>query len=537
MSVAELLRDLAAADIHLWEEQGRLRYSAPPGAMTPERAARIRDARAALLALLASPSRAPLARRGDKPAVLSFAQERLWSADHREGPSGLYNEGRAMLIGGELNIEALRAALGALMQRHEILRSCYPARMGIAQARIDAEVLPELKVVDLSRSATSISSRLQSAVSLLSLENQRPFDLTTAPLMRCLLVRISADQHAFGLFVHHIVCDGLSLAIACGEIVELYEAFRSGRPLKLPDVPLQYFDFAVWQREHAPASQASTDLAYWREALAGVSKLALSNFQRQSAGLSGNVFRFPIAAQLMRRLDSLARTQHTTPFTVLLAGFGMLLAQRSGALDIVMTSPVTERRTEDLSRIIGLFVNSLILRSRLDPHRSVAQRILDTHRELTAALAHQETPFERVVAELAAHDGDRQSLTGALAQLRFVYLDDTPQTVRFEGLSVSPLSVSRRFAKFDLMLTIEREAEHCMAELEYRTALFEPAWIEDFAEALVLVLTRVADQPESSVGAVMESVASAWSAKQALRRQERGARRQRELGQLRRSVG
>jgi phthiocerol/phenolphthiocerol synthesis type-I polyketide synthase E len=467
--------------------------------------------------------------RGAGIATLSLAQQRLWSVEQREGPSGLYNEGRALLIEGPLCVDSLRGALALLLRRHEVLRSSYPAEQGAASVRIAERLAAPLDVIDMSSAA---GDTRESALSLLNLESQRPFDLATAPLLRCVLVRLAGERHLFGLFMHHIVCDGLSLGIACEEIVEGYEAARAAREPRLPALPLQYFDFAAWQRGRARRDSAGDDEAYWAQSLAGITPVPLAELPGDGAVLNGAVHRFDLDAALVTSLDALARRHSTTTFALSGAAFALLVAQRSGRNDVLISTPVTERRDPQLAETIGLFVNSLPLRLRIDRDASIATQLRAVHTTLTGALAHQELPFESMVAS-AGGVGDRRLAASTLSQLRFVYLDYSQRPLRFEQLRVSALPVNRRLSKFELMLTLGREADGAHADFEYKTALYSERWIADLAESYRALLQQLVAATHASVAQLLAAVDEEWGARKRARTQHQQQARRSGLARLR----
>jgi acyl transferase domain-containing protein len=478
---------------------------------------------------------APIARRDGDANSVSFAQERLWLVDRLEGSSGLYNEGFALLIDGPLQVSALEQALTALADRHETLRSAFPSRDGRPILNVLGGLRFDLQPVDLAAEGGR-ESRVQSALSLLSNESQRPFDLATGPLLRCVLLRLEAERHVLGLFVHHIVADGLSTAILCRDLAELYEASCRNRAPRLAPLPVQYADYAAWQRCRLTAECIAPHLAYWREKLLGATAVNLAEIDGDRDAPKGAVHRFSIERSLIDSVNRTARQLRTTPFVLMLGSFQLLLAARSGSRDIVVTTPVTERQHNELQDLIGLFVGSLVLRQKIPQPGSVAEYFADVHANHKAALAHQLAPFEQIVDAVGRERGDRAGVSRMLSQARFVYLNELVEKLSFEQLVATPLPVSRRLAKFEILLTLQSGAQQCRADIEYRTAIFTPASIAHFAEAFVRLLRRVTFRPEMRVASLLDELNAEYTEWQLERRHEQRLERRRGLEGLRRKA-
>jgi 3-oxoacyl-(acyl-carrier-protein) synthase/acyl carrier protein len=445
----------------------------------------------------------PLVPRGDAPAVPSLAQERLWLAERIEPTSGVYNEGFALRIEGNLDAEALRSALRALVGRHEVLRSAFPTdggRPSVTMTNVPATLLKHINAGLDDRQLT-----IERALTSIDNESQRPFDLARGPLLRCVLLSLREDLHVLGFFVHHLTADGLSMAIACRDLAALYEAERERRPAVLPALPVQYADFAVWQRQCTAQRQLLADIDFWREQLHGAKAMELAERAGDRRIRKGEVHRFALPLALMHEVRELAKRLRTTPFCVLLACFVLLLAARSGKRDVVVTTPVTERNRPELDGLIGFFVNSLVLRQAIQEAWSLDELVTAVHATHKSALAHQAVPFEQVV-DVVAGAADRAAATAMLGEARFVYLDGATERVDFGNAVATPLPLKRRLAKFALLLTVQCGATQCRADLEYRTELFTRPYIEVFAAELVRLVERVVKVPELRIGTALEDL-------------------------------
>lgn len=477
----------------------------------------------------------PLTRRDREPPVVSFAQERLWLLERLEGPSGVYNEGCALLIEGPLQVEILEQALQLLAVRHATLRSSFSNDGGRPRLQIATQPVLHLRQLDAAEGADPTAC-LEHALELIDAEGQRPFDLESGPLLRCVRLQLQPQLHVFGLFVHHIVCDGLSIAIVCRDLIKLYQSLRQERVAELPALPVQYPDFAAWQRRVLTAQRLAPHLEFWRERLHGATAMPLAESHGDRHSRKGAVHRFVLSPELLERVRQLAGAQRTTTFVVLLGCFQLLLAARCGARDILVTTPVTERHSKELQELVGLFVNSVVLRQVLEESWSVGELLGALHATQRAALAHQCVPFEQILDIAAKASGDREAVAGLLSQARLVYLEDVPQRVCFEGLVATVQPLLRRLAKFDLLLTVQRDAQQCRADLEYRTEVFSASYIADFADQLALLLERVTLHPELRVGVLLQELQSQQAVRSAAGREEQRSARRKSLQELRREV-
>lgn len=539
MKLSELIKELTAADIRLWLEQGQLRYSAPAGAMSSQRREWILARKEELIQFLANAGRRQIAPAPQQDLLpLSHAQERLWCLEQLEGPSGLYNEGRALCIQGPLNLTALQQALERIVQRHQVLRTAFPVRDGVARAQVQDTVAVQLQETDLSTLPLTEDERRRQALELLSLESQRPFDLEQAPLARFPLVRISAESHALGVFMHHLICDGLSVRVFFEELSNLYAALCQQQGADLPALPLQYGDFAHWQREHSDQVATQRDLSYWRRQLNGVEPMGLGDGVGEARGNQGQVYRFELDGALMGRLDQLARRSGVTRFVLISAAYHVLLGACANQREVVFSTPVTERQHSEVQNLIGLFVNALVLRQQLPAELSF-EDLLGRNRSLVnQAFAHQQAPFERVVDAVAHDRGQRPVVTEALNQARLVYLEGVPRQLDFHNLAVEPFAVNRRLAKFGLMLTLERDGVEdgtvCRCDFEYKTAMFSAGYIEQMARAFQHLLEQIAAKPYCSLGELCQAVRGDLAASLAAYQEQRQHQRQASLRSLRR---
>ncbi|MBV9124651.1 MAG: amino acid adenylation domain-containing protein, partial [Planctomycetes bacterium] len=417
----------------------------------------------------------PLQRiEGEGPPPLSFAQQRLWFLDQLEPGHPFYNIPAALRLTGALDVTALERSLAEIVRRHEVLRTTFAVEDGRPVQAIAPELTLSLPVVDLSGLP---AAECESEVRRLAWEEaQRPFDLTRGPLERVTLLRLGDREHVLLLTLHHIVADGWSIGICLRELAALYTAFTSGRPSPLPELPIQYADFARWQRQWLQGDILDNQLAYWKERLAGVPALELPTDRPRPAvqTFRGATCSWMLSDKFSRRLQGLSRREGATLYMVLLAAFQALLHRYTGQDDIAVGSPIANRTRAETEGLIGFFVNTLVLRTDLSGNPSFRELLARVREAALGAFAHQDLPFERLVEELQPR---RDLSRSPLFQVLFT-LQNTPlPQLELPGLKPSLLEVPVETAKFDLSLTLAETGQGLCASLEYNTDLFEAATI------------------------------------------------------------
>ncbi len=432
---------------------------------------------------------------------LTFAQERLWFIDRLIPDRAVYHIARAWSLEGPLRVAALEGAVRAVLERHEALRTTFVADGGRPLQRVvpppgaGAAVLPVLDLAGLSP-----DDRRREGERLRREEVRRTFDFESGPLARTTLVRLGEASHLLLLTQHHIVSDVWSLGVLQRELAEVYGAASNGRAPALEALPVQYGDFAVWQREQLQGEVLDEMLAFWRRHLEGAPAVLELPTDRPRPPLQ--TFRgarrwLAVAPELGHRLDALARAAGATPFMLLHAAWGVLLGRWSGQDDVVLGTPIAARQRRELEGLVGLFVNTLALRCRVgdDPtFRGLLARTRDT---TLSAYAHQEMPFEKLVDELVPQ---RNLSHSPLFQVLFSLQNAVEDDLELPGLEVSPLEIKRREAHFDLTLFASQEAGGFRLLLNYNRDLFDAATIARLARqysVLLDALSAAADRPIS----------------------------------------
>jgi amino acid adenylation domain-containing protein len=425
----------------------------------------------------------------------SFAQQRLWFLSQLEPDSASYNTALAVRLRGPLNREATAQSLNEIVRRHEVLRTTFDEIAG-ELVQVIAEDLPmDLPVVDFSLEPPS--ERVALAASAARAEAHRPFDLRTGPLMRVRLLKLGPQEHVLVLTLHHIVCDGWSSQILAREFVTLYEAFDAGLSSPLPPLPIQYADYAVWQRGWLQGSVVEERLAYWKEKLKGrLPVLDLPTDRPRPAVQSDRGARLPFSVSpvLTDRLHALSRRQGVTLFMTLTAAFQVFLMRYSGLEDFCLGTPVANRPKQETESLIGFFANTLVLRADLSGNPTFAGLLARVQETVLGAQAHQDLPFEQLVDALQPV---RALSHTPLFQVMFALQTSLARTLAITSLEVSAMELDAGGAKFDLSLDMTEDETGLDCAFEYNQDLFDQKTIGRIAIHLQQLLESVVDNPQA----------------------------------------
>jgi amino acid adenylation domain-containing protein/thioester reductase-like protein len=417
---------------------------------------------------------------------LSFAQQRLWFLEQFEPGSPFYNMVQAVHIRGRLDQVALTNSLKEIVRRHEALRTTFPTIDGQPRQVIAPSLSLPLPLIDLQ--TLPEHDRAAEAQWLATKEAQQPFDLAAGPLVRATLLRLSEEDHVLLGTMHHIVSDGWSIGVFIREIASLYEAFSAGRPSPLPELPIQYVDFALWQREWLQGQELERQLSYWKTRLAGLPILELPTDRPRPSmqRFQGAIHFFDVHPTLTQALRELGHNESVSLFMVLLAAFQVLLHYYTGQDDIVVGCPLANRTRSETQGLIGLFVNALVMRTDLSGNPRFRELLRRVHEVVLGAYEHQDLPFEKLVDELQP---ERDPSRHPLFQVAIV-LNNAP----FVPLEL--LQVDSGIAKFDLTLYIREAVDSLVGELEYNTDLFEDSTIHRMVEYFQFLLATIVADPE-----------------------------------------
>lgn len=445
---------------------------------------------------------------------LSFAQQRLWFLDQFEPNTALYNIPEALVIDGPLDQAALQQALDALVARHETLRTTFVAVEGAPMQVIAAPAPVPLHLHDLS--AMPDAAGQAEAMRLVRAEAERPFDLARGPIFRAGLVRLAETQHILLLSMHHIISDGWSKGVLMRELTQLYDAFAAGTSANLPELAIQYADFAVWQRSWLQGDALDKQLAYWKTQLAALPTLQLptDHPRPQVQSFRGAAAARRLSPALADQLSALSRTEKCSLFMVVLAAFDILLARYSGQDDFAVGTAIANRNHAEIENIIGFFVNSLVMRADLTGNPTFRE-LLGRVREVSlGAYAHQDLPFEQLVEELAP----KRDLSGTpLIQVMLTLQNAPGGAAEPAGLRMSPIETEIKTSKFDLTLFVIGDDEGLLLDAEYKSDLFEAATIDRLLANMEVLLAAIVANPDQRIAdlpivapAERERILNAW---------------------------
>ncbi|HVR95631.1 MAG TPA: amino acid adenylation domain-containing protein, partial [Thermoanaerobaculia bacterium] len=433
----------------------------------------------------------PVPRTGDLP--LSFAQERLWFLDQMTVGRAVYNLPFGVRLTGGLDVPALAACLTEVVRRHEALRTRF-AFAGEPVQRIDPPFALPLSCIDLS--ALPEPARGEEAMRRMAAEAERAFDLAAGPVLHAVLLRLDPADHALLVTLHHIVSDGWSIGVLVRELTALYPAAAAGQPSPLPELPVQYADYAVWQREWLAGGVLERQLGYWRERLAGapaVLALPLDHPRPAVPAFRGARRAAALPDAVLADLGVLARHAGATLFMTLLAAWKALLSRITGEQDVVVGTPVANRQRPEVQELIGFFANTLALRTGLGGDPAFPELLARVRDTALGAYDHQDLPFERLVGELVP---ERNLRHAPLFQVMFV-LDETPPTAPdLPGLAFGLVGAESRTARFDLTLSVQRGSYGAGLQIGYNTDLFRDDTAERLLGSLQRLLEGVVATPE-----------------------------------------
>ncbi|MDJ0706013.1 MAG: condensation domain-containing protein [Leptolyngbyaceae cyanobacterium MO_188.B28] len=500
-AIDEFLSDLRRLDVQLWLDGDNLRIKAPKGTPTSTLLAQLKERKPEILTFLrqtdsvpqtaAAPIQ-PISRQVDPP--LSFAQQRLWFLTQLEPDSSAYNMCGALSMKGVLNVNALERSLSEIVRRHEALRTHFPTVAGQPIQIISPDLVLSLPLIDFQH--LPVEQRQATALQHAAEEAQQPFDLAQGPLLRAKLLRLAAEEHILMIEMHHIVSDGWSFDIFERELSALYATFSESRPSPLPKLPIQYADFAVWQRQWLQGEILESQLNYWKQHLgAPLPVLDLPTDRRRPAVQTyhGRQQWLAISEDLTEALQSLSQQQGGTLFITLLAAFQTLLYRYCGQDDIIVGSPIAGRNRVETEGIIVFFVNNLALRTYLGGDPSFRELLTRTREAVLGAYSNQDLPFEKLVEALNL---ERDQSRTPLFQVMFILQNFASQPLELAGLILKPLKVPNSTAKFDLTLVMGEMDQKMRGFFEYNTDLFDQSTITQMLSNYQTLLENIVANPD-----------------------------------------
>ncbi|MHC5853144.1 amino acid adenylation domain-containing protein [Nostoc sp.] len=436
------------------------------------------------------------------PKTLSFAQSRLWFLDQLEGTgtSATYNMSTALQLDGKLNIEALRASFDYLLDRHAILRTYFPALVGEAQVIVqNLEDIEVLAIVNLR--SLDPQTQAETGQQLANTHAQEPFDLNTGPLFKAKLLQLSEQKNVLLINMHHIISDGWSMGVFKREWEQAFAAFAAGYAPNLPPLPIQYSDYAAWQRSWLQGEILETQENYWKRQLGDAPRfldLPTDHPRPAQQSYQGGREEYRLSHELTQKLKAISQQHGVSLFMTLLTAFSILLSRYSRQEDLCIGSAIANRTYSNTESLIGFFVNTLVLRSKIKPEQSFSELLQQTRQTCLDAYAHQDIPFEYLVEQLQP---ERSLSHNPLFQVMMVLQNtqEAGKNVSLPGIDIQYLEQSLPFAKFDLTLDFCERGDqlHCM--WEYATDLFEAETIQRMAGHFEILLEAIIQNSQQAI--------------------------------------
>jgi len=436
-----------------------------------------------------------------RPLPLSFGQERLWFLDQLVPGNPFYNDCEAFHLHGPLDADALERALNRIVERHEILRTAFPTVEGRPRQQVAAAHRLTLAREDLA--ALEPGAQRSGVAEIATRDLGRPFDLERLPLHRFRLVRLAVEEHVLLFTLHHIIFDGWSLGVFVRELGAFYEAELAGVSPDLLPLPIQYADFATWQRQRMQGDLLERHLDYWRRRLSGpmpTLDLPLDRPRPSEPTFRGRLCPVDLGDQLSSAVRQLGRRENVTPFVVLLSAYKALLLALSGQTDLIVGTPIANRNHSETEPLLGFLLNTLALRTDVSgspTFRALLQRVAETN---TGASENQELPFERLVAEL---NPERQLNYNPLFQVWFTLLSAPMPKLQLHGLGLEFADIETRTARFDLALIMWQDGDLLRGHFEYSQDLFDPSTIEGFARRYRVIVDRAVQRPDAPLDEIV----------------------------------
>ncbi|MDF5726917.1 MAG: amino acid adenylation domain-containing protein, partial [Rhizonema sp. PD38] len=502
--VVSLMLRLQNMDVRIWAEDDKLRIRTSKNALTSELKQEIQTNKAEILAFLnAAKAKTVMAEEiptlsADAPKFLSFAQQRLWLLAQLTGPSATYNMPMALQLEGNLNIDALRSSLAYLFNRHTSLRMYFPTVAGQPQVLIqDLDKIEVLTVLDWQNLNEHPNS--PTVQRFIDAHTQEPFDLNTGSLFKAKLLQLQEQKYVLLINMHHIISDGWSMGVFVRELRQAYTVFIQGKTPNLAPLPIQYSDYAAWQRQWLEGEVLENQINYWKHQLKDASPLLElpTDYPRPAQqSYRGARYLNSLTPELSAAVKTFSQQQRTSLFMTLLATLSILLYRYSRQNDLCIGSPIANRTHSQTESLIGLFVNTLVLRTLIKPEQSFFEFLQQTRSSCLDAYAHQDIPFELLVEKLQP---ERSMSHNPLFQVMFALENNESPDLSLPGLDIQWLGVKCAIAKFDLTLLVMEYDNQLNCSWEYATDLFEKSTIQRMAEQFEVLLKGILDNPHQPI--------------------------------------
>jgi amino acid adenylation domain-containing protein len=498
---AELLTRLRAMGVHLSLEDETIRLNAPKGALTPALQAELKASKTEILESLRSAQRSSFkGTSGPIPRVarqklmpLSFAQQRLWFLQQMDPESAAYNLESAFCMKGNLDPDALDRSLHSIILRHEDLRTIFVQHDGTPYTKIADGSGWKMDRLSLDRYP---GESLEQAVTRFNDETtRRPFNLEQAPLLRAYFLRSGEQEAVLVLSMHHIISDGWSMGVLIRELAENYRALLLGESPSITDLPIQYIDYSVWQREWLASGVLDRQAQYWRkqlEAAPPVVRFPPDRERSSAADPRGRRSKLVLPAGFVERLHAFGRAHDTTLFMTLLSVFMLLLSRYSGLQDVVVGSPSANRNRAELSELIGFFINNLVLRVKVEDNITFLELLRWVREATLGAYENQDLPFDYLVREIRT---DRNPEHTPFFQTMFILQNFPLDELKLPELTVTPLEIDPSTGRFDLTVEVYPYRKELVVYFDYRIDLYHDATIGELQKNFKHMLESVIDNP------------------------------------------
>ncbi|WP_427161139.1 amino acid adenylation domain-containing protein [Aliinostoc sp. HNIBRCY26] len=502
--VVSLMLRLQNMGCKIWAEDDKLRIRTSKNALTAELKQEIQDNKAEILAFLqaaktqvVSTAEIP-ALSPNSPKQLSFAQKRLWLLAQLQGASAAYNMPIALQLNGKLNIEALRSSLAYLLNRHESLRMYFPTVNGEPQVALGTGDWG-LGTGDWEEAGEKFLTQCPNIQDLIDAYAQEPFDLNTGPLFKAKLLQLEPEKSVLVINMHHIISDGWSMGVFVRELRQAYSAYSQGQTPNLAPLPIQYSDYATWQRNWLQGEVLEKQINYWKHQLGDASPLLElpTDYPRPAQqSYRGDRCVYSLSPELTCAVNAFSQQQGVSLYMTLLAALSILLSRYSRQEDLCIGSPIANRTHSQTEGLIGFFVNTLVMRQQIKPEQNFIELLQQTRQICLDAYAHQDVPFEVLVEKLRP---ERSMSHNPLFQVMFALENNASPDLDLSGLDIEWLGVKSAIAKFDLTLLVTESENQLNCTWEYATDLFARTTIQRMAEQFVVLLKGIIDHPHQSI--------------------------------------
>ncbi|MDB9344759.1 amino acid adenylation domain-containing protein [Nodularia spumigena CS-586/05] len=504
--VVSLMLRLQHEGCRIWAEDDKLRIRTSKNALTAELKQEIQNHKADILAFLKAAKKQVVAIEeipvlsSDSPKLLSFAQQRLWLLAQLQGSSAAYNMPIALQLNDNLNIDALRSSLAYLLNRHESLRMYFPTVSGEPQiALLNLEEIAVLTLQDCWEEAGKKFLQCPNIQDLIDAYAQEPFDLNTGPLFKAKLLQLQDQKYILLINMHHIISDGWSMGVFVRELQQAYTAYSQGKTPNLAPLPIQYSDYAAWQRQWLQGEILEKQINYWKNQLGDISPLLElpTDYPRPAQqSYRGDRYIYSLSPQLTAAVNAFSQQQGVSLYMTLLATLSILLSRYSRQNDLCIGSPIANRNHSQTEGLIGFFVNTLVMRQQIKPDQSFIEFLQQTRQTCLDAYAHQDVAFDVLVEKLHP---ERSMSYNPLFQVMLALENNQSPDLDVSGLDMELLGVKSAIAKFDLTLLVTESDNQLNCTWEYATDLFARVTIQRMAEHFAVLLKGIIDHPHQSI--------------------------------------